>query len=118
MDKIRMNVAGIEFQVDDVEQAKKLMELTLVTETDASPEWTKKFIQAAYQVFVNLNPDTQRINKLRVACGYVENSTETTVWLYQDDATKTWAVTDNANKRAYGESLRQAIDNLEIKPDD
>lgn len=119
MDKIKMKVAGVEFEVGDIEQAKKLIELKLVTENGMSPDWANQFIQATYQVFVNLNPDTQRINKLRVACGFIENGTSTSVNISQDDATKTWTVSDShpSGGFAHGQSIREAIDNLEIKDD-
>jgi hypothetical protein len=118
MDKVRMNVAGVEFQVDDVEQAKKLMELTLATETGMSPDRAKQFIQAVYQVFMKLNPDTQRIEKLRAACGYVENGTSGSVQISQDDATKNWSVVgSNAKTYTWGDGLRDAIDKLEICDD-
>lgn len=118
MNSVKMKVSGVEFDVADVSQAKKLMELTLVSETDASPEWAKQFVQAAYQVFVNLNPDTQRIEKLRAACGYVENGTSGQVQLSQDDATKNWsAVGSNAKCSVWAPSFREAIDELEICDD-
>lgn len=115
MVSMKLKVNGIEFDVSDVEQAKKLMELTLVTKTSTSPEWAKEFIAAAYRVFVNLNPDTQRIEKLRAACGYVENGTCGTVVLSQDDATKDWSVVgSNAKCSVWAPSFREAIDELEI----
>jgi hypothetical protein len=118
MDKVRMRVAGVEFEVGDVEQAKKLMELNLVTENKMSPEIAKQFIQAVHQVFTNLNPDTQRIEKLRAACGYVENGTSGSVQISQDDATKNWSVVgSNAKTSTWGDGLRDAIDKLEICDD-
>ncbi len=57
------------------------------------------------------------INGLREMCGYVENGTETTVRIGQDDATKEWIVW--VGKRWFHGSsmrgaLRSAIDELAI----
>ena len=115
MNSVKMKVAGVEFEVSDIDQAKKLMELVLVTEGRFTPENAQVFIRGVHQVFVNLHPDTQRIEKLRAACGYVENGTSGQVHLSQDDATKNWsAVGSNAKCSVWAPSFREAIDELEI----
>ncbi len=50
-----------------------------------------------------------RFNGLRRLMGYVENGSETTVTLFQDDATKDFII--KVGKREfYGPSLGQAVD--------
>ena len=55
----------------------------------------------------------QAFDRLRRACGYVENGTSETVKIYQDDATREWVVTIGQTPRNtrhyYGPSLTDAI---------
>lgn len=60
--------------------------------------------------------DADAMRKLRQLMGYVENSSETTVKLFQDDATKTYVVKvgveskfSKAPRSYYGTSLNAAI---------
>ncbi|EGL63608.1 hypothetical protein AGRO_3677 [Agrobacterium sp. ATCC 31749] len=57
-----------------------------------------------------LHGDTVRLDALRDLCGYVENGTDTSVSISQDDATRDWVVRVR-NDFWTGKSLRDAIDN-------
>ena len=47
--------------------------------------------------------------KLRDLCGYVENGTETSVKVFQDDATKEWVVRVGRDSY-YGHNMMAAFD--------
>lgn len=67
-----------------------------------------------------MHTDSELLDFLAKACGYVANATETTVRIFQDDATRDWLVKVGEGPRAprgYGNSLRQAIENLMTDPD-
>lgn len=51
----------------------------------------------------------EQLMTLRAAAGYVENGTDTTVKLFQDDATRNWHV-KVGNREYWGESFEQAVD--------
>ena len=54
--------------------------------------------------------DDDRIDGLRKLAGYVENGSDTTVSIFQDDATKSWMVRVGKAWPSHGSSLREAID--------
>lgn len=60
--------------------------------------------------------DIERYMKIRRLCGYVENGTETSVTIFQDDATREWIVKAGKNDW-HGASFSQAIDAAELPED-
>lgn len=71
----------------------------------------------------NIERDAATLNKLRACCGYVENGTDTSVTVSQDDATREWSVYvgieraaasamgDEIKRRSYhGRDIHEAID--------
>ena len=62
------------------------------------------------KMFLGLT-DTQRLDALRTLCGYVENGSDTTVNIYQDDATKDWIVRCG-REYFYGNCFRSALDQV------
>lgn len=58
---------------------------------------------------VSADGDKQRIDGIRKLAGYVEDGSDTTVQIFQDDATRSWLI--KAGKDSWhGSSLRDAID--------
>lgn len=75
--------------------------------------------QALLQTRLELENAKRRLSILRSACGYVENGSNQTVKLFQDDATKAWVMESDApdswnpkRMRAFAEpgSMEQVID--------
>lgn len=66
-----------------------------------------------------MTPD-QILDGLRHLCGYVENGTDCTVKIYQDDATKTWHVVVGKSTNWFdGDSMSQALRKaIEATPND
>lgn len=56
------------------------------------------------------NKEAPFAERLRVLCGYVENGTDGSVGVFQDDATRTWVVVVDKNKRYYGTSMNEAFE--------
>ena len=55
------------------------------------------------------DPTTPFVERLRILCGYVENATDTTVKVGQDDATRDWFV--NVGRSHYhGTSMEEAFE--------
>lgn len=52
--------------------------------------------------------------QLREICGYVENGTDTTVRLYQDDATRSWHINIGIYKSYTGSTIKDVINNAYI----
>lgn len=57
--------------------------------------------------------DTELLNGLRKLCGYVQDSSQTTITISQDDATKAWILRwgTGPTQWAWGGSLREVIRN-------
>lgn len=53
--------------------------------------------------------DDERISALRRMCGYVENGSETTVKIFQDDATREWFV-KVGNREYHDTTMLGALD--------
>lgn len=53
------------------------------------------------------------LDNLKRCLGYVENGTETTVTIYQDDATRSYIVRVG-NRQYWGESLFQALESAAV----
>lgn len=51
----------------------------------------------------------ERMKALRRLCGYVENGSDTTVKIYQDDATRSWCV-DVGRRWYHGPTMLDALD--------
>lgn len=58
----------------------------------------------------HLVTDADRIDGLRKLAGYVENGSDTTVSIFQYDATKSWMVRVGKSWPSHGSSLREDID--------
>ena len=54
--------------------------------------------------------DAERLRAIRELCGYVEDGSEQTVRIFQDDATKDWLVCFGQNGREFARSFESAID--------
>lgn len=54
--------------------------------------------------------DTQLIDGLKRLCGYVENGTDRSVTIFQDDATREWMVRVGKQWPSHGNSMRQALE--------
>lgn len=54
--------------------------------------------------------------KLRNLCGYIENATDTSVKVFQDDATKEWIVKVGNNYSYYGVSMQDAFNKAFADP--
>lgn len=52
------------------------------------------------------DPTTPFVERLRILCGYVENATDTTVKVGQDDATREWFV--NVGRFRYHDTSMEA----------
>lgn len=53
--------------------------------------------------------ETPFVLRLRQLCGYVENGTDTTLKIYQDDATREWFVGVGL-KRYHGATMEEAFE--------
>lgn len=67
-------------------------------------------VSTAEKMFLGLT-DTQRLNALRKLCGFVENGSDTTVRIFQDDATRDWIVRCG-EQRFYSNHLRGVLDEV------
>lgn len=67
--------------------------------------------------FQKIFEDAERLHKIRKLMGYVENGTETTVKLFQDDATKDFFVQvgSKVGSYAYGKTFSEVIDNIKVE---
>lgn len=101
-------------RITDMTPEQKQAMLTQIEEMQESGEWdrmvqkiraevanrkgpqdatTRLELEAASaQVRANLERDADSFRKLRECCGYVENASEQTVRIFQDDATRGWIV--------------------------
>lgn len=62
------------------------------------------------KMFLGLT-DTQRLNALQKLCGYVENGSDTTVRIFQDDATRDWIIRCD-DQSFYSNCLRGVLDEV------
>lgn len=91
------------------ETGAKPSEVILITKRDGPIE-TSRFV-------VNLTKeqyDSKLLEGLRRLCGYIENGSDTTVRVYQDDATRDWIVSIGSDtysrvKSYYDSSFRNAV---------
>lgn len=109
----------------------KLPEIT-IDDVPQSPEgyaaWEKSNVRlAAMNREMELKLcESEAFRTLQRMAGYVENGTDETVTIYQDDATKTWhvkvgidmysacIVRSRSSKSAFGDTLVHAIENFKI----
>ena len=54
---------------------------------------------------------SDHIEMLRELCGFIENGTDTTVQIHQDDATRSWSIRVGKQRPVYGATLTGAIEN-------
>ena len=93
---------------------KKLLEQSLIETAPLTPE-QQADVDAHMARKERVARNITTINKailldgLRALCGYVENGTDSTVKIYQDDATKNWCVM--VGKRGYyNDSFESVLD--------
>lgn len=78
---------------------------------NAGTDWRcRNFFTEYGDELLSVLADAARVDGLRKLAGYVENGTDTTVHLFQDDATKDWMVRVGKRWPDHGGSLREAID--------
>lgn len=116
---MKVRILGHEIEVDKAgyETTLSLMAIGLTAEFKINADEAQKLVKTIAEISTAMNPDTRRLDKLRKACGYVENGSSTYVTISQDDATKGWIIAGGSRDRGYGESLREALDKLEIEDD-
>lgn len=115
--KIRILGHEIDPEVAGFETTLSLFAISLTARHNIDADVAQRFVNSVKDVVTAMNPDTQRLDKLRKACGYVENGSSTSVVIGQDDATKSWIIAGGGRDRGYGNDLREAIDKLEIEDD-
>lgn len=117
---MKVRILGHEIDVEKAgfETTLSLMAIALTAQHGIDADIAKRLVNQIAEISTALNPDTRRLNKLRKACGYVENGTSTAVTIGQDDATKGWVIAGGGRDRGYSDfSLQDAIDKLEIDDD-
>lgn len=109
----RMGVIRI---VDCPDCREKLIEMNRKQKRDETAQTTDRMADTIKQT--NIERDAATLNKLRACCGYVENGSDTSVTVSQDDATREWSVyvgienaVLNTKRRSYhGRDIHEAID--------
>jgi len=91
--------------------ALQALAVKLHMEGQVSAKYALEFVACTVQVLEAFSRDAVRLDKLREACGYVEDGTSRSLAMGQDDATKYWCVSAGCD-RGHGPTLREAIDNL------
>jgi len=91
--------------------ALQALAVKLHMEGQVSAKYALEFVACTVQVLETFSLDATRLDKLREACGYVEEGSSRSLSIGQDDSTKFWMVSAGRD-RGYGSNLREAIDNL------
>lgn len=115
---MKITMGGIDFDVQEMgrDGALGLLMARMNLETRADMEYTKKFVMEVARVCEATSPSAAAMDKLRRACGYIENGTSDAVTICQDDATKDWLI-KAGKQQTYGSSIEDALSKVEIDDD-
>jgi hypothetical protein len=95
-------------RIEKLEREKQLHAGDTITLSNELDEW-KGRAQDAERALAEARRDAGRLQSLRNLCGFIEDGSDTTVKILQDDATHSWLVIAG-RKQSHGPTLSAAID--------
>jgi len=100
----RMTAAGIPFEFEALSIGTDKGTVCLVPLDESNEDNAKLIVKTP-----ELKADSELLEGLRSLMGYVQNGSETTLSLFQDDATKSFHIKVGNTRSYWGESFKEAL---------